>query len=50
MLDDIYGKNFINIRMPGNLLNQPRLWIQINIMFFTMTDKDGSPFAYFFKQ
>jgi len=50
MLDDISGKNFINIRMPGNLFNHPRLWIHINIMFPSMTDKDGSPSAYFFKQ
>jgi len=50
MLDDISGKNFINISMPGNLLNYSGLWIHINVMFFTVTDKDGSPFAYFFKQ
>jgi hypothetical protein len=50
MFNDISGQVFFNIRMAGNLLDYPGLWVLINIMFFAMPYKNGPPLAYFFKQ
>jgi hypothetical protein len=50
MFNDISGQVFFNIRMARDLLNHSGLWVLINIMFFAMPDKNGSPLAYLFKQ
>jgi len=50
MPDNISGQIFFNVRMSWNLLYYTALGVFVNIVPSAVPDKNGSSFAYLFKQ